>query len=216
MGKDGVRFFAYDAIKQKLAGPSGHAGPLQGLLAGMGAGVTESVFAVTPSERIKTALIDDARSGKKTLKGFPDAIRAIIRTQGFKSLYKGIVPTTMKQAATSAVRMGSYNYLKELSARYGMKHNFLTTFILGAMAGTITVYTTQPFDSIKTRSQALGSVTTSTAFKTIIAEHGFKGLWRGSTMRLGRLFLGGGIVFTVYENARSLLQSILIQEHYIM
>ena len=35
----------------------------------------------------------------------------------------------------------------------------------------------------------------------IFLVHGVKGFSRGSTMRLGRLILGGGIVFTVGEDS---------------
>lgn len=209
MGKDGVRFFAYDAIKKKLAGPDGRTGFFQGIFAGMCAGTAESVIAVTPSERIKTALIDDAKSGKKTLNGFRDAIQTILKSEGLLGLYRGLIPTTMKQASTSAVRMGSYNTLKEMSEARGIKQNTFTTFLMGAAAGTITVYTTQSFDSIKTRSQALGAIGTKEAFKSILWDHGPKGLWRGSTMRLGRLLLGGGIVFTTYEKALELFHAAL-------
>ncbi|PLB37258.1 mitochondrial carrier domain-containing protein [Aspergillus candidus] len=210
MGKDGVRFFAYDAIKQRLAGPSGHASLGQGILAGMCAGAVESVVAVTPSERIKTALIDDAKSGQgRRLNGMASAVRWIIRHQGVHGLYKGLLPTTMKQASTSAVRMGSYNILKEMGLAYGVQQSALTTFVTGAIAGTITVYTTQPFDSIKTRAQTSGSAGTAAAIRSIYSAHGLRGYWRGSTMRLGRLVMGGGIVFTVYENTQLFFRSIV-------
>jgi hypothetical protein len=39
-------------------------------------------------------------------------------------------------------------------------------------------------------------------FISIFLDDGVKGFSRGSTMRLGRLILGGGIVFTVYEKTR--------------
>jgi solute carrier family 25 citrate transporter 1 len=179
---------------------------LQGIMAGMAAGAAESVIAVTPSERIKTILIDDASSGARKLNGGLQAIRVILREQGLRGLYKGLVPTTAKQSATSAVRMGSYNALKELSQRYEINQNIVTTFLMGAIAGTITVYTTQPFDSIKTRSQGLAGMGVGTALRSIIQDHGIKGLWNGSSMRLGRLILSGGIVFTVYEKTQGVLQ----------
>ena len=214
MGKDGVRFFAYDAIKSRLAGPSGRASLGQGILAGMCAGMVESVVAVTPSERIKTALIDDARRGGdgKRLRGMADAVRWTVREQGVAGLYRGLVPTTMKQASTSAVRMGSYNMLKEMVAGYyggQQQQGPGVTFGMGAMAGTVTVYATQPFDSIKTRAQASGSRGTVAAVKSIFEERGVRGFWRGSTMRLGRLVMGGGIVFTVYEHAQMGLRGLV-------
>lgn len=54
--KAGVRFLSYDSIKRILADYSGRLSPSRGLIAGMFAGCVESVIAVTPTERIKTAL----------------------------------------------------------------------------------------------------------------------------------------------------------------
>jgi solute carrier family 25 citrate transporter 1 len=201
MLKAGVRFFFYDKIKQTLSAPAlGIPSFVQGILAGIAAGAAESVLAVTPSERIKTVLIDDARGEcqSRRLNGGGQAIRVLLAEQGIRGLYKGLVPTTVKQSATSAVRMGSYNTLKDLRRAYNIKENGITTFLMGSIAGTVTVYTTQPFDSVKTRAQGLGSMGVSAALKGILADYGVKGLWRGSTMPLGRLLLSGGIVFSVY------------------
>lgn len=173
----------------------------------MAAGVAETVLAVAPSERIKTVLIDDARSSQPRLTNGVQAARVLVAEHGIRGLYKGLLPTTVKQSATSAVRMGSYNMLKELRVKYGVRENALTTFLMGAIAGTITVYATQPFDSVKTRAQGLGGMNASAALKSILLDHGARGLWRGSTMRLGRLLLSGGIVFSVYEKVRVGLES---------
>ena len=54
--KAGVRFLSFDAIKNVLADADGKLSPARGILAGMVAGSVESVVAVTPTERIKTAL----------------------------------------------------------------------------------------------------------------------------------------------------------------
>lgn len=54
--KAGVRFLSFDTIRNLLADSNGALSPARGILAGMVAGVVESVVAVTPTERIKTAL----------------------------------------------------------------------------------------------------------------------------------------------------------------
>ena len=54
--KASVRFLSFDAIKNLLADSNGKLSPGRGIMAGMAAGVVESVVAVTPTERIKTAL----------------------------------------------------------------------------------------------------------------------------------------------------------------
>jgi solute carrier family 25 citrate transporter 1 len=148
--------------------------------------------------------IDDAKEGRQ-FKGNFDATKSLVRTGGFNNLYRGLASTTMKQSATSAVRMGSYNVLRETSKNYGLKQNTVTTFGTGALAGTITVYATQPFDTIKTRSQSTAGASTLQAFRSVVHDSGILGFWRGSTMRLGRLVLSGGIVFTVYEQIVSVV-----------
>jgi solute carrier family 25 citrate transporter 1 len=113
----------------------------------------------------------------------------------------------MKQAATSGVRMGSYNFLKGVSQAQNLPQNTATTFGMGALAGTITVYATQPFDTIKTRTQSAKGAGTIEAFQSIFQEYGVRGFWKGSTMRLSRLVFSGGIVFSVYEQIISLAKN---------
>lgn len=112
----------------------------------------------------------------------------------------------MKQSATSGVRMGSYNQLKEICKSYHIPSNTATTFGSGAVAGIITVYMTQPFDTIKTRTQSAQGAKTIEACSSIFREYGLKGFWKGSTMRLSRLIFSGGIVFSVYEQIVSLVK----------
>lgn len=203
--KAGVRFLSFDTIRNRLADERGVLSPSRGILAGMLAGAVESVVAVTPTERIKTALIDDAKNNVRQFRGGFDAARSIVAAQGLPGLYRGLVSTTMKQSATSAVRMGSYNVLKEASRRNNLPQGNATTFATGAVAGTITVYATQPLDTIKTRAQSARGASTGEAIRSVWLQAGVRGFWSGSTMRLGRLVFSGGIVFTVYEKVAALL-----------
>lgn len=182
--------------------------PLRNLLAGMCTGVVASTFAVTPTERIKTALIDDARTSKRFKSSF-HAIRIIYRGNGLLGLYQGYAGTTLKQAGATAFRMGTYNILKDFERSSDITQSTLTNFANGAIAGTITTYATQPFDTIKTRSQSAKGASTIDAFKSILSDHGVRGFWRGTTMRLGRTVFSGGILFTVYEQVAALLNPML-------
>ena len=139
------------------------------------------------------------------MKNFVQGTRLLVHEQGFSGLYRGLVPTTIKQSATSAVRMGSYNVLKQAFKDNNIPINGATTFGMGAMAGVITVYATQPFDTVKTRVQSAAGSNMKDALGGILRERGVRGLWNGSTMRLGRLIFSGGIVFSVYEHVASLL-----------
>jgi solute carrier family 25 citrate transporter 1 len=203
--KAGVRFLAFDTIKAQLADENGKLSTSGGILAGSVAGAVESVLAVTPTERIKTALIDG--KGAKRFQSTPHAVGILIREQGIAGLYRGLVSTTIKQSATSAVRMGSYNTLKTQYAGYigHAPKSTPETFAIGACAGLITVYATQPFDTIKTRTQSSQGETLSRAVRGVWSDGGARAFWKGSGPRLGRLLLSGGIVFSVYEKILSFL-----------
>lgn len=206
IAKDGVRFLSFDSIKTAFADPAtGTLTPTRNLLAGMASGVVASIFAVTPTERIKTAMIDDARTGKR-FRSTPHAVRVIYRDHGFLGLYRGFAGTTLKQASATAFRMGTYNILKDFEKeRDIVGQGTVVNFANGAVAGTVTTYATQPFDTIKTRSQSATGASTVDAVRSIVADEGVRGFWRGTTMRLGRTIFSGGILFTVYERVAAVL-----------
>ena len=58
--------------------------------------------------------------------------------------------------------------------------------------GTITTLATQPFDTIKTRSQSVKVTTTMQAVAGILKDGGVRAFWRGTVMRLGRTVFSGG------------------------
>lgn len=205
IAKDGVRFLSFDSIKNAFADPStGTLTPTRNLLAGMASGVVASVFAVTPTERIKTAMIDDARTSKR-FHSTPHAVRLIYHDHGFLGLYRGFAGTTLKQASATAFRMGTYNILKDFGKGRNIGQGTVVNFANGAVAGIVTTYATQPFDTIKTRSQSAKGASTVDAVRSIVADEGIRGFWRGTTMRLGRTIFSGGILFTVYERVAAVL-----------
>lgn len=153
------------------------------------------------------ARIDDAKSGRRRFRGGIDALTVMVREKGVGEIYRGLASTTIKQSTTSAVRMGTYNMIKEFISTHKLPQNTMTTFASGAAAGVVTVYATQPFDSIKTIAQSANGTSTSEAFWRILRNKGVRGFWGGSTMRLGRLILSGGIVFSIYEQVAVILTS---------
>lgn len=205
--KAAVRFLGFDYIKAALRDENGELSKTRGVIAGLGAGVLESVVAVTPFETIKTAMIDDKQRAQPRYQGLIRGTSALIKDKGFSGIYKGLVPVTMRQAANQSVRLGSYNAMKTFIQQSKGNPNAplssVETFAVGAIAGIITVYTTMPLDTVKTRMQSLEAqklyTGTINCFIRIFKDEGFLTYWKGATPRLGRLILSGGIVFTIYE-----------------
>lgn len=151
--------------------------------------------------------IDDAKANRQFKSGM-HAMTVLVKKHGLHELYRGLVSTTIKQSATSAVRMGTYNILKEVAKSQGMASDVFTSFGMGALAGLVTVYATQPFDTLKTRAQSVQGAGLLEASRAVMREYGVRGFWKGSSMRLGRLLLSGGIVFSVYEQISRLLSPV--------
>ncbi|KAI0728803.1 mitochondrial tricarboxylate transporter [Fomitopsis betulina] len=212
--KAGVRFLSYDQFKHMLADAEGKVSAPRSLVAGLGAGMMEAIFAVTPSETIKTKLIDDAKRPDPRYRGLIHGTVSIIREEGIGGVYRGLFPVMMRQGANSAVRFTTYTTLKQFvlgTARTGQNLSTGMTFGIGAVAGLVTVYTTMPFDVIKTRMQSLEA---RQAYRNsfhcayrIFTEEGLLRFWTGTTPRLARLVMSGGIIFTVYEQIIEVLGS---------
>ncbi|SCV73177.1 BQ2448_7102 [Microbotryum intermedium] len=215
--KAGVRFFSYDKFKKMLVDREGKLSGSRSLLGkshstGLGAGMCEAVLAVTPSETIKTKLIDDQKRAQPRYTGLIQGTMAIVREQGIGGIYRGLGPVAARQGANSAVRFTSFSTLKSFvsgNARPGEALPAGITFGIGAVAGVITVYTTMPLDVIKTRMQSLSARTeyrnSFHCAARIFAEEGLFRFWKGATPRLMRLVLSGGIVFTVYDQLMNLM-----------
>lgn len=140
------------------------------------------------------------------MRGFLHAVPIIYRERGIAGFFAGFVPTTARQAANSAVRFGSYNFLKQAAQSYaapGEKLSTPATFGIGATAGLVTVLVTQPLDTVKTRMQSLDARreygTTLRCAGRIFREEGIATFWSGVAPRLVRLVMSGAIVFTMYE-----------------
>jgi solute carrier family 25 citrate transporter 1 len=76
------------------------------------------------------------------MRGFLHGSMVIAREKGIRGFFQGFVPTTMRQAANSATRFGSYNFFKQLAQSYvapGERLGAISTFGIGAMAGLVTV-----------------------------------------------------------------------------
>ncbi|GAA6025256.1 hypothetical protein JCM8202_001933 [Rhodotorula sphaerocarpa] len=204
--KAGVRFLSYDSFKQILVDKDGKLSGPRSLLAGLGAGMMEALFAVTPSETIKTKLIDDQKREVPRYRGLVHGTVSIVKEEGISGIYRGLGPVAARQGANSAVRFTTYGTLKSFvsgNTRPGETLPAGITFAIGAVAGVVTVYATMPLDVIKTRMQSLEARQQyRNAFHCaarIFSEEGITRFWRGATPRLARLVLSGGIVFTVYE-----------------
>lgn len=171
---------------------------MSGLIAGIFSGVLESVLIVVPMETVKTLLIDSKQ-------GIISGVRNVLKKDGIRGIYKGVMPTAAKSASNQALRFVIYNEYKSYITADRVNKNYLSpveSLAGGMLAGLLGAIGNTPFDTVKSRMQGLDSKRYSgmfDCFKKMVREEGFFSLYKGLGYRCSRVVPGQGIIFLVYE-----------------
>jgi solute carrier family 25 citrate transporter 1 len=205
--KSAVRFGAFEELKKRLVDEKGQLTTSTRLLAGLGAGVSEAILAVTPMETLKVKFIHDQNQKKPKYNGFYQGVREIIKEQGLGGVYKGVTATIIKQGSNQAIR---FYVIETLKAEYRKKNNLeasaavpiLFTGLFGAIAGAASVFGNTPVDVVKTRMQGLEASkykNTVDCAVQIMKHEGPKAFYKGTVPRLSRVCLDVAITFMIYD-----------------
>uniref|UniRef100_A0A3P9M2K3 Uncharacterized protein n=1 Tax=Oryzias latipes TaxID=8090 RepID=A0A3P9M2K3_ORYLA len=126
-------------------------------------------------------------------RGVFGTIVTIVRTEGPRSLYNGLVAGLQRQMTFASVRIGLYDSMKQLYAGSADNAGLGTRLLAGCTTGAMAVAFAQPTDVVKVRFQAqvrlLESATgkryssTTQAYRTIVRDEGLRGLWKGITAK---------------------------------
>ncbi|XP_047609517.1 mitochondrial uncoupling protein 3 isoform X2 [Phacochoerus africanus] len=122
-------------------------------------------------------------------RGVLGTILTMVRNEGPRSPYNGLVAGLQRQMSFASIRIGLYDSVKQLYTPKGSDYSSITTRILaGCTTGAMAVTCAQPTDVVKVRFQASihagpGSNRkysgTMDAYRTIAREEGVRGLWKG-------------------------------------
>jgi len=209
MPKAAVRFAAYNQFASLLKDEKGKLTSTRTMLAGLGAGVTEAIVAVTPMETVKTKFIHDQNSKNPKYRGLIHGCGVIFKEEGIGGFYKGLVPTMLKQGCNQACRFFVFNTLKA-SLLAGQKRELkpYESMAIGGVAGILSVYATMPFDVVKTRMQGLEASQYKNSLHcgyVIVRDEGILALWKGTIPRLSRVMFSSGLIFTFFEQTMRIL-----------
>jgi solute carrier family 25 citrate transporter 1 len=203
--KSAVRFGSFEQLKKVAVDDKGNLSPVNRMLCGLGAGVCEAIFAVTPMETIKVKFINDRRSPNPRFRGFIHGCSIIVKDEGFGGLYKGLTATILKQGSNQAIRFFVMETCKDLYRGGDPKKPIptLVTGVFGAFAGACSVFGNTPIDVVKTRMQGLEAKkyknTLDCAIK-VFQNEGFAAFYKGTVPRLSRVCLDVAITFMLYDN----------------
>ncbi|XP_028803070.1 probable mitochondrial adenine nucleotide transporter BTL3 isoform X1 [Neltuma alba] len=196
-----INFYAYDTYRNHLLRISGNEETtnFERFVAGAAAGITATLLCL-PMDTIRTVMV---APGGEALGGVVGAFRHMIRTEGFFSLYKGLVPSIVSMAPSGAVFYGVYDILKsaylhspegrkriqhmkeqaqELNALEQLELGPIRTLIYGAIAGCAAEAATYPFEVVRRQLQMQVRATRMNALATcvkIVEQGGVPALYAG-------------------------------------
>ncbi|XP_063991702.1 tricarboxylate transport protein, mitochondrial [Diachasmimorpha longicaudata] len=211
--KSAVRFGSFETVKKQLVDEEGKLNAQRRLLAGLCAGVCEAILAVTPMETVKVKFINDQRSANPRFRGFFHGVGLIIKENGFRGVYQGLVPTIMKQGSNQAIRFFVMESCKDWY-RGGDNNKPVPKLVVGffgACAGAASVYGNTPIDVVKTRMQGLEAAKYKGSIDCAVQiwkKEGPMAFYKGTVPRLGRVCLDVAITFMIYDSFMELFNKV--------
>ncbi|KAB0791690.1 hypothetical protein PPYR_03490 [Photinus pyralis] len=126
--------------------------------------------------------------------GLLSIIVGMVRTEGSRSLYKGLSAGLQRQMCFASVRIGFYDNFKQFYTRLFSGENATglnvgARIAAGLTTGGLAVCMAQPTDVVKVRMQAAKKVrytSTLQAYRQIGKNEGVRGLWKGTLPNIGR------------------------------
>ncbi|XP_029949959.1 mitochondrial brown fat uncoupling protein 1 isoform X1 [Salarias fasciatus] len=127
-------------------------------------------------------------------RGVFGTISTMVRTEGPRSLYNGLVAGLQRQLCFASIRIGLYDNVKNFYTGGKDNPNVLIRILAGCTTGAMAVSFAQPTDVVKVRFQAqmnLNSVSrrysgTMQAYRHIFLNEGMRGLWKGTLPNITR------------------------------
>lgn len=210
--KAAVRFLAFEEFKKVLMDSDGKMTAGKNFMAGLGAGVTEAILVVCPMETVKVKLIHDQTTTKK-YKGLADGLVKIVASEGIGGIYKGLLPTILKQSTNQGIRFLVYNEVKKMLQGGDDKKQvpIYSSMLAGAVAGAASVIGNNPLDVIKSRMQGLKAKEYKNSLDCAIKvfrEGGVMSFYKGVAPRFVRVVSDVALVMTLYEQILNVLDSL--------
>ncbi|XP_029924748.1 mitochondrial uncoupling protein 2-like [Myripristis murdjan] len=169
----------------------------------------------TAKVRLQIQGESQAAQGANVVKyrGVFGTITTMVRTEGPRSLYNGLVAGLQRQMSFASVRIGLYDSMKQFYTRGSENAGIVVRLMAGCTTGAMAVAFAQPTDVVKVRFQAQVRLAdggkryngTLDAYRTIARDEGVRGLWKGCMPNITRNAIVNCAELVTYDIIKELI-----------
>lgn len=187
------------------------------ILAGVSASIGKT--ATAPLERVKLILQNQISLEviEKPYTGIRDCFSRLIKSEGYKSLWRGNLPNVLRYFPNQAMNFAFKDTFKTIFCQYDPKKNFwkyaMGSCLSGGLAGSISLMVCHPIDLVRTRLATDNkSVSGQRKFNgtfdclgQIFNKEGLIGLYRGIVVSVIGIFAYRAVYFGGYDSLKNKL-----------
>lgn len=183
--------------------------------------VSSAAFCTNPIDVIKVRLqLDNQLAGTKNIfanryyNGFFRGGLLIVKEEGIAGLYKGVVPSVLRDGTYSTFRLGAYEPVKGFLGASGPYSPLWKKIVAGATTGAVSSAICTPTDLVKIRMQGQGKLApgekprysgTFAAFREIAKREGILALWKGVGPTVQRAAILTAAQIPTYDHTKYML-----------
>ncbi|CAA0839248.1 Folate transporter 1- chloroplastic [Striga hermonthica] len=213
----GLYFYFYNKAKQRYLQTREGLSPVLHLASAAEAGGLVCLC-TNPIWLVKTRLQLQTPRQAYRYSGFHDALRTILKEEGWRALYKGLVPGLFMQVSHGAIQFTAYEELRKMVINFrteenvqnsNVAENLLDSFdyaVLGASSKLVAVLLTYPFQQRPEIPGIPRYVDSLHVLKETARFEGIRKFYKGITANVLKNAPAASLTFIVYENVLNMLK----------
>jgi len=210
-----IYFTVYDQLRYRINARLNRTS--QPLWVPMVSGAAARIFSaitISPLELVRTKM----QSQRLSYLEIHQTVASLVKKEGIFALYRGLVPTILRDVPFSAIYWAGYELMKR-QFNASLEPTFVQSFVSGAVAGSFAAILTLPFDVVKTHRQIeigqtlftsidsstsqSGRKSTANIIRNLYQQRGMKSLFAGLSPRLIKVAPACAIMISTYEWGKS-------------
>lgn len=194
------QLYSYEKLKKLFADKEGRLSVPARLAAGAGAACVSTVLTY-PLDIIRFRMAVDP-----TLNTIPQVVRAVLRDEGLRAFYKGLLPSCVGIAPYASINFAAFDLLKK-ALPDDAAGNSTAVFVCSLAAAALATGGCYPLDTIRRQMQLKSSTHANVwvAAQAIVARDGVLGLYRGFLPNAAKNLPNSSIRLSTFDAAKRLL-----------